>query len=439
MTKTRQSGDGTMNPFGKANDLLHRFKGDSYLFGMGVLAKIGPWVRKAGGKAALVRGSFKGSDEYVQSIRHALDRAGVEVTAEIRGAHPNTPTEDVRRIGDELAQAAPNVVVSFGGGSTIDATKAAMVLQAAGGRIDDYFGTDQVTEALGRAGTALPMHVAIQTVAGSAAHLTKYSNVTDLAAGQKKLIVDTAIVPEYPAFDYETTLSEPKALTADGAFDGMSHMLEVLYGAVGKPHYPLAAEIIETGLALILEHLPRVMNDPSDRRGREALALATDLGGYAIMIGGTNGGHLTSFSLVDILPHGRACALMNPYYTVFFAPAIEGPLRHVGEIWRRAGLVPMSIGTHFDALAGRDLGVAVAEAMLAFAAKVGFPTRLQDVEGFTQAHVDRALRAAKSPQLRMKLQNMPIPMTAQMVDDYMAPVLDAATQGDLTLVRSAKS
>jgi len=28
-------------------------------------------------------------------------------------------------------------------------------------------------------------------------------------------------------------------------------------------------------------------------------------GGYAIMIGGTNGGHLTSFSLVDLLPHGR--------------------------------------------------------------------------------------------------------------------------------------
>ncbi len=64
---------------------------------------------------------------------------------------------------------------------------------------------------------------------------------------------------------------------------------------------------------------------------REALCLATDLGGYAIMLGGTNGGHLTSFSLVDILTHGRACALMNPYYTVFFAPAVEGPLQHRGQ------------------------------------------------------------------------------------------------------------
>ncbi len=421
-----------MSQFNRARDLLRRFKGDHYLFGPGSLADIGSWVRKAGDTIALVRGTFKGSDEYVQTIRLALAQAGVEVIAEIRGARPNSPGEDVRRIGHELAEAGADAVVSFAGGSTIDATKAAMVLWMAGGRIDDYFGTNLVTEALGRSGKALPPHVAIQTVAGSAAHLTKYSNVTDLSTGQKKLIVDEAVIPAWPAFDYETTLSEPKGLTADGAFDGMSHMLEVLYGAVGRPHYALAAEIAQTGSALILEHLPRVMNDPSDRKGREALALATDLGGYAIMIGGTNGGHLTSFSLVDILPHGRACALMNPYYTVFFAPAIEAPLRHVGRIYRQAGLTDID----FDALTGRALGVAIAEAMLAFARDVGFPTRLREVEGFAPAHIERALTAAKSPQLKMKLQNMPIPMTAEKVDDYMGPVLEAAAEGDLSLVRT---
>jgi alcohol dehydrogenase len=372
----------------------------------------------------------------VRRIRRSLADAGVELAAEIRGARPNTPAEDVRRISAELVRSNANVVVSFGGGSTIDATKAAMVLWVAGGRIEEYFGTGLVTEALRRSGRTLPGHVAVQTNAGSAAHLTKYSNVTDPATCQKKLIVDDAIVPAHPVFDYDLTLTEPAALTADGAFDGMSHMLEVLYGAVGKPHYRLAADVAQTGLALILEHLPGVMAEPGDGRGREALALATDLGGYAIMIGGTNGGHLTSFSLVDILPHGRACALMNPYYTVFFAPAIEEALRHVGAIWRRAGLIPAPAGIDFDALSGRELGVAVAEAMLAFARQVGFPTRLQEVEGFTPAHLDRALAAAKDPQLRMKLQNMPVPLTAAMVDDYMGPILEAAAAGDLNRIRN---
>ena len=46
-------------------------------------------------------------------------------------------------------------------------------------------------------------------------------------------------------------------------------------------------------------------------------------------------------------------------------------------------------------------------------------------------HIDRALAAAKNPQLRMKLQNMPVPLTVSMVDEYMGPVLKAAVDGNL--------
>jgi len=416
----------------KAEDLLRRFKGDSYLFGAEVLARVGSVVSGLGGRAALVRGTFPGSDDYVRGIRESLARAGIEICAEIRGARPNAPKEDIARMARALNEAAPEVIVSFGGGSTIDATKAADVLAVFGGDIEDYFGMALVTQARQDRGRALTPHVAVQTVASSAAHLTKYANITDLTTHQKRLIVDEAIVPTRCVFDYGVTHGVPAALTADGAFDGISHMLEVLYGAVGKPHYDSVAEIAATGLALVFDYLPRAMRDPHDARAREALGLATDLGGYAIMIGGTNGGHLTSFSLVDLLPHGRACALMNPYYTVFFAPAIEQPLRLVGEILRRAELTD----TDFEALRGRDLGMAVAEVMLAFAREIGLPTRLADVEGFTQAHIDRALAAAKDVQLKMKLQNMPIPMTAEMVDDYMGPVLEAARDGDLSAVRN---
>jgi alcohol dehydrogenase len=53
------------------------------------------------------------------------------------------------------------------------------------------------------------------------------------------------------------------------------------------------------------------------------------------MLGGANGAHLTSFSLVDILSHGRARAIMNPYYTVFFAPIVQDGLKLVGNISSR--------------------------------------------------------------------------------------------------------
>jgi alcohol dehydrogenase class IV len=150
------------------------------------------------------------------------------------------------------------------------------------------------------------------------------------------------------------------------------------------------------------------------------------------MVGGTNGGHLTSFSLVDILSHGRACALMNPYYTVFFAPAIEAPLRTVGEIFAEAGYISQDLA----ALRGRALGLTVAQGMFAFAHAIDFPTTLGEVKGFTRGHIDRALTAAKNPQLKMKLENMPVPLTAERIDDTMGPILEAAATGDLGLIKN---
>lgn len=413
------------NAFDAARALLGRFKGDAYLAGWDVLDGVGRRTAAAGKRAAVVRGTFRGSDDYVRAIGESLAESGVDVVAEIRGARPNTPREDVHRIARDLDAARPDVVISFGGGSTIDATKAADVLRTAGGDLDALFGTGQVTAALD--GAALTPHAAVQTVAGSAAHLTRYANVTDVAAGQKRLIVDDAVVPPMPVFDYAVTRSTPPDLTADGAMDGVSHMLEVLYGAAGEAHYDAAAEIVAAGLPLVLRYLPVAMRNPDDAEARRALGLATDLGGYAIMTGGTNGGHLTSFSLVDVLPHGRACGLLNPYYTVLFAPAVEEPLRLVGGIYRDAGLTDAPV----ERLEGRGLGLAVAEAMIAFARRVGLPTRLADVEGFSDAHVDRALEAARLPQLQMKLQNMPVPMSADTVDTTMRPVLEAARDGDM--------
>ena len=192
-------------------------------------------------------------------------------------------------------------------------------------------------------------------------------------------------------------------------------------------------EVAHEGISLVVEYLERAMKNGNDVEARTALGLATDLGGYAIMLGGTNGAHLTSFSLVDILSHGRACFIMNPYYTVYFAPAVEESLRMVGKIFEDAGLTSANV----QSLKGRELGVAVAEAMITLSKRVGFPTTLAEVKGFTDGHIQKALDAAKDPALKMKLENMPVPMTPETVDEYMGPILQAAKTGNLSLIKNA--
>jgi len=419
----------------KAIQLLKGFKGDNYIFGIGKLDEIGK-IANQYGKSALVISNTTYLKPVVDKVVTSLNKYGIKLTGGkvVPDAKPNCPREDVYRIESYILHYRPDCIIAVGGGSTLDAGKAANILASLGKyspEIESYFGTGLVSKALEKTQGKLWPLIAIQTAASSGSHLTKYSNVTDPVVGQKKLIVDEAIIPTKALFDYQVTTSMPSALTIDGALDGIAHCLEVFEG-ISKKNYELAKEIALTAIELVVRNCKSVLDDPNNLEAREAIGLATDLGGYAIMVGGTNGAHLTSFSLVDISSHGRACAIMNPYYTVFFAPVIEEKLRLVGEIYKKAGFIT----TNLDDLAGRDLGIAVAEGMISFSKSINYPTTLSKLPGFTEKHIERALIAAKNPQLDMKLKNMPVPLNASLVDEYMMPILEAAKSGDFSLIKN---
>lgn len=425
-----------MDYISKAYSLLKDWKGSDYVFGLDCLDQVGAIAAEYGKKTLLVSNTTY-MKKIAEEVSASLTAAGVEIAGGkiAPDAKPNAPREDVYRLTTYVLQFQPDSIVAVGGGSAIDACKAASMLASLGAavtpEIDAYFGTGKVTEYLKETGKKLIPVIAVETSASSGAHLTKYSNITDPVAGQKKLIVDPAIIPAKSVFDYKVTCSMPLSVTIDGALDAIAHTFEVFCGAKGDA-YDKAKELAETAIGLVTTYAKDIIKDPSDVKAREAIGLATDLGGYAIMIGGTSGAHLTSFSLVDIVSHGTACGLMNPYYAVFYSKAIQPQLKVIGNIFRAHGYTDEDI----DALSGRQLAVAVAQAMINFEKSIGAPSRLTDLKGFKEeVHITRALDAAKDPDLKMKLQNMPVPMTADDVDEYMAPILKAAASGDLTLIK----
>jgi alcohol dehydrogenase len=222
--------------------------------------------------------------------------------------------------------------------------------------------------------------------------------------------------------------------TADGALDGIGHSLEVLYGAIKQEYYEKVKEIAACSIELIVSSLEKAVTNPEDLDAREAIGLGTDLGGYAIMTGGTNGGHLTSFSLVAVMSHGRAVGLMNPYYTVLFANSIREPLEMLFDILGRYGYVATCACEELD---NRQLSIEVAKGFQLLAQAVGFPTKLEDIAGFADKdYIAQALDAAKDPALKSKLENMPTPLSLDLVDEYLGSVLEAARVGDLELVKT---
>jgi alcohol dehydrogenase len=433
-----------------ARKMLADWKGDSYAFGFDVLRRAGDYAAKFGRKALLMAADL--GEPWVagtlKSVADALQARGIEFEA-ITGARPNAPREDLYRLALNVARSRPDMIIPVGGGSTIDAAKASNVLatywptearaslqvpEAVASSIDPYFGTGNVTRVKEQTKKALLPMIAVQTAASSGAHLTKYSNITDPVTGQKKLIVDEAITPQAAVFDYGVTLDSPIHLTLDGGLDGIAHAWEVFMGATGQAYYPRMRAIAEACLRLIVYGLPKVKADPKDRQARLSLGLGTDLGGYSIMIGGTSGPHLGSFSLIDVLSHGRACAILNPYYTVLFAPKVQDQLSVFAGILKGGGFIKASI----EGKKGRALAVLVARGMIQFSQALGFPVTLAEA-GVSKAHLKRMIQAAKDPQLKMKLQNMPTPMEAERgdVDRLMKPTLEAAFTGNLDLIPQA--
>jgi len=434
----------------KAGNMLREWKGESYTFGFEVLERAGEQTAKFGKRALLIAAELGEPwvSAFLKTTGDSLRAQGVEFEA-IAGARPNAPREDLYRLALHIARTRPDVVVALGGGSTIDAAKGADVLStfspgdvqdilnpspALADGIDPYFGVGLVTKVKSGSGKNLIPLVAVQTAASSGAHLTKYSNITDLVTGQKKLIVDEAIVPSASVFDYGVTLTAPTGLTLDGGLDGIAHAWEVFMGATGQPYYARMKEVAAACLSLIVHGLAKVKTDPGNREARHCLGLGTDLGGYSIMIGGTSGPHLGSFSLIDVLSHGRACAILNPYYTVLFSPKIQDQLAVFAEILSEGGYIRAKT----EGKKGRALAVLVAKGMIQFARALGFPATLEEA-GVTKAHIKRMIQAAKDPQLKMKLQNMPTPMESERgdVDRLMRPTLEAAFTGNLDLIPEA--
>ena len=136
--------------------LLNEFKQGKFVYGPGCINQVGKVTVPLGKRILLVRNHFPGIESFVETIHQSVRGAGGSIVEELVDAvRPNAPVEDMLGIKVALDRIQPEVVISLGGGSTIDAVKAAIVLHLLGGDIEDYFGVGKVTEALAKSGKTL--------------------------------------------------------------------------------------------------------------------------------------------------------------------------------------------------------------------------------------------------------------------------------------------
>lgn len=226
-------------------------------------------------------------------------------------------TEDVRKIVKEMERNEVDSVIAIGGGSVLDAAKAAYLSYQSKKDVTELFGVNKISSVT--SASDFKRVICIPTTSGTGSEATPYSNIVDKESKVKKLIVEKAIIPQWAFLCPSFTKSMPAALTVTTALDALVHSIESLLNNT-SPDAPIEAEQWAlTSISLIAENLPKAVADGNDLQARKALSEAAALGGMCITHRPTSLPHLASFSLYGKVTHGQAVAALLPgfweYYT----------------------------------------------------------------------------------------------------------------------------
>ena len=265
--------------------------------GSGTRSRLGDLTLPLGRRALVGTGS--NSDRHRELVDLLTD-AGIEVTTATQSGEPTA--ESVT----DIVAATPSsvdVVVAIGGGSVIDAAKAAAALLTNGGEILDYVevvGAGRTLEA-----APLPM-VAVPTSAGTGAEVTKNAVVTVPEHHVKVSLRHDAMVPAVALVDPELTLGLPPHVTAHTGFDALTQCIESFVSGFANP---VTDGLARTGIALAAGGLERAWSDGSDLAAREAMSTAALLGGMALANAKLGAVHGLAGPMGGVTgaPHGSIC------------------------------------------------------------------------------------------------------------------------------------
>ena len=253
-------------------------------------------------------------DELTQQLERAKVRS-----IRFDRLEPNPRTTTAERAA-ELARAEnAGAIVALGGGSALDAGKAAAMLATNRGRAADFAGKD-------RFHTKPIPFIAIPTTCGTGSEVTWVSVLSDPAARTKISLKGEAMFPTQALVDPDLLSTLPASLVAATGADALTHALEATTCRIANPvSDALAAQAIK----LIFRFLPRAVADiTGDDEARFAIARASTVAGLAFGNADVASVHCLSEALGGLydVPHGLTNAVLLRPLLAFNRPTVDARL-----------------------------------------------------------------------------------------------------------------
>ena len=253
---------------------------------------------------------------FVEQVQARLSVAGIE-SAVFAEVEPDPSLQTAVRCASAMAAFGPDWVIGLGGGSSIDAAKAAWLLYE---RPDVNPAAINPFEDYGLRGKA--RMIAIPTTSGTGAESTMATVLTDAEQQCKLGLGNHELVPDIAIIDPTFVMDLPPDITADTGLDALTHAIE---GYTSAYHNDFSDGLCLKAIQLIFTYLPRAYADGSDREARERLHNAATIAGLGFGNSMAALAHAMGHALGAAFhtPHGRAVALFLPYTIQFTANGAE--------------------------------------------------------------------------------------------------------------------
>jgi alcohol dehydrogenase len=262
-----------------------------------------------------------------------------------------------------------DIVIGFGGGSSMDVAKLIAVLCRGDQQLASMYGIGNVKQ------ERLPL-IQIPTTAGTGSEVTPISIVTT-GETTKMGVVSPKLYADLAILDAELTIGLPPKITAATGIDAMVHAIEAYTTRHRKN--PLSDMLAREALKLLSSNLVTACENGTDIAARQAMLLGAMLAGQAFSNAPVAAVHALAYPIGGIfhVPHGLSNALVLPHVLRFNADHAAQSYAELADI--------VAPGTSGSEEARTQALIAALEQL---AVRVGIATTLREV-GITEADLDR--------------------------------------------------
>ena len=304
------------------------------------------------------------ADEHFRRLQEVLDMQDILLSI-FSAVEPNPSVETVEKIAEQYRIDRCDCFLVIGGGSPMDAAKAAAALLVRPNRsLSSLAGLLKVRR-------RIPPFIAVPTTAGTGSETTIAAVITG-RDHRKYAISDLCLIPRYAILDPTLSAGLPPHITAETGMDALTHAVEAYLSRFYNTRK--TREQAERAVVTIFSHLERAYRDGASLPDRAAMLQASFDAGAAFTRASVGNVHAIAHTLGGLYgtAHGLANAVLLPIvledYGAAACPRLARLAHLVGiqeasaEASARAFIAEiramnarMGIPDHFDCIRSEDI------------------------------------------------------------------------------------